>query len=278
MAIGESRHQVKRDARAAGARSWSLSDGRIHSYQTRTDYQEHVLHFLNWCRDTHRLHTLRAVDQHAGALASAYLAERLAAGRSAYTLQAERAALRLFFDDAQLAGDVTLPQRRREAIRQNRGDQVARLTSSGRGFDAARWQTAIAFLRAAGLRRSEALHIRVRDVFRDHDGGLRIQVWNGKGGKGRIVPVLAGHEADVLALTQGRAGDVRVLEHLPVRLRIHALRRAYAQRYYQQLSGRALPPAEGVLKASDYDAAAALEVSRALGHNRLDVVLRHYLR
>jgi len=41
---------------------------------------------------------------------------------------------------------------------------------------------------------------------------------------------------------------------------------------------QALPPVAGRLRRDEYDHAAAQQVSWALGHNRLDVVLRHYLR
>jgi hypothetical protein len=60
---------------------------------------------------------------------------------------------------------------------------------------------------------------------------------------------------------------------------VHSYRRDSAQqRYLQHAPGQALPPPEGRLRRDDYDPAATQEVSWALGHNRLDVVLRHYLR
>jgi len=282
MAIGESRHALKQGRRALGEATgaptlWSITDGRIHSHQTRADYQATALRFLNWARQREGLRTLDRVDTRADELASAYLRERLADGKSPYTLQAERAALRLFFDRRDLAASVTLPRRTREGITQNRGDALYGVA----GFAPAHWTAETDFLVATGLRRSEALRVRVRDVFRGHEGKLHVQVYNGKGGKARQAPVLAGqdHERAVLARIEGRLGDARLIDHLPTRLRAHALRRAYAQALYQQVSGeRALPPTTGVLRPGDYDANAVRVVSRALGHNRLDVVLRHYLR
>ena len=43
-------------------------------------------------------------------------------------------------------------------------------------------------------------------------------------------------------------------------------------------SGRTLPSSVGRLRREDYDLDAVQRVSWALGHNRLDVVWRHYLR
>ena len=53
----------------------------------------------------------------------------------------------------------------------------------------------------------------------------------------------------------------------------------YAQALYQYYTqGRELPPVQGRLKRNTYDRDAAERVSWSLGHNRIDVVLRHYLR
>ena len=60
---------------------------------------------------------------------------------------------------------------------------------------------------------------------------------------------------------------------------VHSYRRDSAQRrYLLHAPDQALPPVEGRLRRDAYDRDAAQQVSWALGHNRLDVVLRHYLR
>ncbi len=106
-----------------------------------------------------------------------------------------------------------------------------------------------------------------------------MKVRNGKGGKSRTVPVLVGHERDVLCLREGRQDDELVFSRIPKHLDVHSYRRAYAQALYLSLApGRSLPPPTGHLNPSTYDADAVMAVSEALGHNRKDVVLRHYLR
>ena len=100
-----------------------------------------------------------------------------------------------------------------------------------------------------------------------------------RSGKPRTVPVLAGHEGNVLCLKEGRQDDERVFPRIPKHLDVHSYRREYAQALYLSLApGRSLPSSAGHLRQSDYDADAVLHVSKALGHNRKDVVLRHYLR
>ncbi len=106
-----------------------------------------------------------------------------------------------------------------------------------------------------------------------------MQVWNGKGGKERKVPVLVGHEQAVLVVKESLAADALVFSRIPKHLDVHSYRREYAQALYlSHAPGRRLPSTEGVLKRNDYDRDAAEQVTHALGHNRIDVVLRHYIR
>jgi integrase len=275
MAIGESRFQAKQAQRAAYPDGeWTVSTGKIHSHTTRKVYQQHVLAFINWARTTHGITRLVWLDERADELVTEYLAAHVAAGRSAYTLQTERAALRLFFGNWSLAAIVRVPRRTRTTITRSRGP-----AGHDRHFQPAHWQVHIRFAQACGLRRAELRDLRVRDVYTADDGTLFVHVKNGKGGKAREVPVLPGHEQDVLAVVQRRAPNEKVFDHIPRHMDVHSYRRDSAQRrYLQHTDGQALPPVEGRLRHEDYDPIAAQQVSWALGHNRLEVVLRHYLR
>lgn len=274
MAIGESRRQAKQERRAAGEHVWTFSTGKMHSYKTRTTYQEHILRFINWSRTAYEIKTLEQLDARANELAGSYLQQEIALKKSPYTLQVERSALRLFFADRALANDVTLPRRTRATITRSRGP-----AAHDRHFQPANWQPLINFERACGLRRSELTRLTVGDVYHNVQGMLVVHVLNGKGGKEREVPALPDQEQDILALMTGRKPEERVFERIPKHMDVHALRREYAQALYlSHVPGGKLPPPDGRLKREDYDLDAAQQVSWALGHNRIDVVLRHYLR
>ncbi len=267
MALKESRYEAKKALRASGEHVWSFSTGKIHSLTTRGVYQQHILTFVNWSRDTYHIHHLEQVDACADELATQYLTEHIAAGRSPYTVQTERAALRMFFSSRDLVSTITLPARRRDQIRRSRGT-----VAQDKEFQPLNWQREITFLRSCGLRRSEACDLCVKDIKRYPNGHLDIYVKQGKGGRPRNVPVLPGREQDVLSVIEGRDLEEKVFTRLPVRLDIHALRREYAQTLYlSHTPGRELPPSSGRLKPNDYDELAAMNVSAAL-------VLRHYLR
>jgi integrase len=278
--IGESRRDAKRAIReASGERLWTISTGKIHSHTTRRVYQQHVLAFINWAREMHGITRLENLDERADELATSYLEFQMIEGKSAYTLQTERSALRLFFQRRNLAQTVTLPRRKRENITRSR-----LVVAQDRHFQAANWQQLIRFLVATGLRRNEVRVLQVSnivacDVDPEYAGQTTVKVRNGKGGKSRTVPVVTGHEQDVLCLTEGRHADERVFSTIPMHLDVHSYRRVYAQSLYLALApGRSLPPSTGRLKQSDYEVDAVLQVSRALGHRRRDVVLNHYLR
>jgi integrase len=275
MAIGVSRFQAKQAQRAASAEAgWTVSTGKIHSHTTRKVYQQHILAFINWARTSHGITRLAWLDERADELVSQYLTAHVVANRSAYTLQTERAALRLFFGDWSLAAAMRIPRRTRTTITRSRGP-----AGHDRHFQPAHWQAHIRFAQACGLRRAELRDLRVRDVYTAEHGTLFVHVKNGKGGKAREVPVLPGHEQDVLTVVQGRAPNEKVFDHIPGHMDVHSYRRDSAQRrYLQHAPGQALPPVAGRLKRDEYDPAAAQQVSWALGHNRLNVVLRHYLR
>jgi integrase len=206
-------------------------------------------------------------------LATAYLQQRLAELKSPYTLQAERAALRLFFADRTLADSVDIPRRERANITRSRGPK-----QHDQHFQPTNWPRLVHFLQATGLRRHELRALHCRDIFYQ-DGKLLVQVISGKGGLARKVPVLPGHEEEVLAVSAGRDPDEAAFSRIPKHMDVHSYRREYAQALYLSYApGRSLPPAPGRLKRSDYDREAAERVSVALGHLRVGVVTRHYLR
>ncbi len=277
MHLGESRFAAKQARRQEGETIWAYSDEKLHSHGTRNTYQQHILAFLTWARNTSGVRRLEQLDTRADELATEYLNERLVMTTSADTLQTERSALRFFFEQRDLAAQVVIPERRRENITRSR-----RPTVRSREFQPANWQPLIRFLDATGLRDAEVKQLQIEDILAHgpETGGAEVTIkkGHGKGGRLRQVPVLPGHETEVLLLCEGRDPQEQVFPRVPSRIHAQVHRRSYAQAYYRHLSGRELPPAQGRLKRSDYDEAAVLKVSRALGHNRKDVVLRNYLR
>jgi integrase len=280
MALEQSRGEAKRVAKAANQKTWAFSTGKIHSYKTRQTYQEHAINFVRWARDAYGLKRLELIDERVGELSAEFLQARLDEGKSASTLFTIRAALRLVFDNRRLMNEVQLPQRKMSSITRSRGPKA-----HDKHFNPGNWPTLVNFLKATGLRRDEIKMVRAEDILeREPDpqskyyGMTVVKVWNGKGGKVRTVPVLAGHEQAVLSMKEGLADEDQIFPRIPKHLDVHSYRREYAQALYlYHAPGYSLPPA-GRLKRGSYNREAAEQVTHALGHNRIDVVLRHYIR
>ncbi len=296
---GVSRHRLKEERRdeveaATGARPWSVSTGFVHSDNTKGAYWRVLRGYAGWARDEHGIRDAAELHERAGELPGAYLAHLMDRGKmdrygretgegySAWSLAQYWAGLRFLYGPDACEG-VDLPARRREDIANNRGDGYSR----GGHVDLAEHAELVGFLTATGLRRREVagLNVGAVEVERDDAGavaGIVVHVTNGKGGRMRNVSAVgdAGELAKVAALVEDRDGRERVFPGgVPDGLRVHALRRAFAQRAYLDVADRdELPEASGRLDADSYDGGAALWVSQQLGHNRLDVVLRHYLR
>lgn len=278
MAIGESRGKAKDEARAAGEETWAFSTGKIHSYKTRQNYQEHAIRFGKWARDTYGIKQFAELEARANEVASAYLRKNLDEQKSAWTLQTIRAALRMLFSNRQLAERVELPKRRRQQITRSRGPK-----KHDRHFQPKNWQDLLHFLEATGLRRDEVKMLKVGDIC-EHDpeygGQTTVIMRKGKGGKQRTVLVDPERVQDVLKLKAGRSDDERVFARIPKHLDAHSYRRSFAQsRYLRHAPDHDLPSSEkDRLNPDDYDETAAQEVAKALGHNRRSVALDHYIR
>ena len=274
MANGKKRSEAKADARARGEALFAFTDQRIHAFESRNNYQKIVMRFLDWCRMQHDLRDPAQIDAQADELACLYFTERIAKGYSAWTLTTERSALRMYFQNRQLAQSVVFPKRKREDIKRSRGP-----VKRDRHINLDNWQHIISFCLACGLRREELRDLLTRDVYtRAGDQRLVVRVVKGKGGKWREVPVFPGREQAVLDAVEGKAPEARIFDRISSLLDIHSYRRQFAQDLYEHLSRRPLPPQQGRLQSPDLDGDAALAVSRCLGHNRIDIIFGHYLR
>jgi integrase len=128
----------------------------------------------------------------------------------------------------------------------------------------------IRFIEACGLRRAELLNLRVQDIHQDDGGRVWIHVAKQSGRRERDVPVLAGREEVILALTR----NARLFPDFPERVDVQSARREYAYRLYYQLLRVAKEPRT----IGEYNEEAAQEVMKAMGHNNLGIVCHYYLR
>jgi len=288
-AIGVSRYHLRRRLRADAAHRGvrlpplAISTGRIHADKTLDTYKGIALRYVHWARELYGVRRLADLDDDAERLVVLYLVARRDAGDSPSTLKTTRAALRMFHRPAyvpeereerarSLGASVDLPLRRRAGITRSR----AAVAMDGE-IVLGRYVGIVTFCCATGLRRRELTALLTGDVYGAGDT-LVVEVRNGKGGKRRLAPVVPALQESVLCAVATRLPEDLLFPRIPVRLDIHSYRRAYAQALYREGDTRLLPPREGRLPRGSVDRERALYVSRALGHERIDVVVRHYLR
>lgn len=274
-AFGQSKHQAK----AAGT-----AGDHIYSLNTLHTYKQHCNQFAAWCRENpaitaelgHKARTLDEIRPFAGQWISA----RIHAGLSPYTIKLEAAAIcKLYGQSAKDLGLPPTPERKRQDITRSRCD-----VTRDKHFSETKNAPLITFCRNTGLRRREIQELRYKDIIYE-DGQLDIFIRNGKGGKQRLVPALDS-AAILSAFPDLLSGDpeARIFGKVSTAADIHSYRAEYASALYKRLARpldklkyREIYYCRGNLKGVAYDKAAMLEVSRALGHNRLNVVAEHYL-
>lgn len=286
LSIGHSKHKDKQERIEDGRR---VSDTRIYSWNTYRAYMQHANTFTDWVKKNYPgIKTLAAARPYV----DVWLCSRVCAGLSAYTIKLDAAALAKVYGCSTKDFDIITPPRLREDITRSRGEKVR-----DKHFSEKNNAALISFCRCCGLRRSELEKLRGVDLI-EKDRGYYIRVLSGKGGRDRCAPVI-GSPDEVRAVVDRMqaAGNNKVWGRVHNAADIHSYRRDYARRVYdkyarpiESLRGQVMPDPDhsgrtvsavyrcrGAGKKREYDRAALLKCSRALGHNRVDVVARHYL-
>lgn len=267
LAIGRPKRQDKADG---SYRKY------IYSWQTYRSYIKQLGLFAKWCKDTHGARYVKECRQ--------YVAEYMQTRSklSVWTQKLDMAALQKLYQeypkDGQKPFGITLQPRLRKDIKRSRQQAIR-----DKDFSESNNKDLIMFCRCTGLRRSELQELHGTDLTAD---GLQLHVIrNTKGGRWRMAPITG--TAEEIAMVQRMcqaAGDSRVWPHVPPSADIHSYRADYCQRVYLQhaRSIDQIPSADkyycrGDRKGLILDKSAMLEASRALGHNRIDVIASHYL-
>lgn len=263
LKIGQSKYLAKKAGTA--------QEG-IYSFKTFKVYLEQCVYFADYCKGVHGCRYLEECRQYA----DEYLQKRIDNGNSPYTLHLIRSALCKLYGDTS-KDYMELPQRKRQDITRSRGQAVR-----DRHFSEESHKDLVSFCKATGLRRHELKQLKGMD-YTFHSQDLYIIVNRGKGGKYREVYVLPENVDQVLELMQS-AADGFVFPDVPNGADIHSYRAIYATAYYKRIARPVfrIPSHEryycrGDRRGTILDKKAMLQVSRALGHNRVSVIAGHYL-
>lgn len=264
LAIGESKFEDKK----IGA-----TTDKIYSWNTYKTYLKHNIYFIQWAKENHQIKSLDEGKKYV----NEWLEMREKQGLSAYTIKLETSALIKLYSIS--SEDIYKSKARYRAnINRSRGEKVR-----DKHFSEENHKDLVRFCRATGLRRAELQQLRGDDLV-EINGELFISVTRGsKGGRHRNIP-LTFDKAFIESIMRSKGKD-KVFEKVPNGADIHSYRAEYATRLYQELARDidSLPKSDKYhcrkdLKGVCYDKKAMLEVSQALGHNRISVIAGHYIR
>ncbi len=261
LCIGESRHIAKQQGETRG----------IHSYQTYRTYKKECIQFARWARKTYGCKTLNEARPYV----DEWLQHMHESGASATTIAMRASAVGKLYGCGKKAFAPT-PIRRRADIKRSRG-----VAERDKHFSEEKNKDFVDFCRGTGLRRREVTMLEGNAL--SYIDGKPVLHVKGKGGKWRDAPIIGSHTEDIVARVMA-AGKGRVWPKVPSNADIHSYRRTYARTMYAMFARdiKKIPGSErydcrGDLVGTHWDRRAMLIVSRALDHNRIDVIAGHYI-
>lgn len=296
--MGQSKHLAKQVSREAwlathgSLKGWNpaKADG-IYSRGTMATYIGAVSGLARYAAE----HGARRPADLTAQMGADYLKAMHAEGQSAWSIATAAAALNKAMGWDLSPAALGLPSRRKADIARSRIPRV----HDNRDFSA--FADQIAMAKATGIRRQSMLVIKPTDCVRDSQGTVIGVAVVEKGGRHRVAPVLAACRADVTRIVdqaiQAHGEDAPLFNRYDPHIDNHRYRAEYAGALLHQLedertSGR--PLFGGAFELGDYahlrgkdvrrravtqghDTDLLAAVSGALGHARIDVVLKHYL-
>ncbi len=275
--FGQKKHSAKQAekerCKILGIR-WNPSriPGKIFSWRTADIVKEKGLNFVAWEKENHpEMKILKEIHrEHVGE----YLQLRIDKGLSSWTIRQDASALAKLFDCESKDFGVEIPMRRLQDIIKNTGPV--------KDFNYKKWADLVNLGKACGMRRESADVLGPQNFF-IQNGILMVHLVE-KGGKARNVPIRLEYREWILAFIGKRKGQLMV-EHYPNRTPWHRFRQDYAAGLYKEIEARldrTHPNRKKELyRCRDgriFECDILLEVSFALGHNRIDVVASNYLR
>lgn len=251
QAFGES----KKEAVANGT-----DRGKIFSFNTYQTYWKHTKYFLKYIKETHpECTTLKSAKKYV----NEWLQMRTDQGLSAWTIQTEAKALsKLYGIQPDDDGYFKPPKRNREDIKRSRGDRVR-----DRHFSEENNDELVKFCKGTGLRRSELMELRGKDLVtraqiedeiarlnalpagersaaadkrlemlqdtRLFDEEYFTHVRNGKGGRERLSPIIGRFAGQIIRRIRETPAEEKVWQYVNTNADIHGYRAEYATTIYK---------------------------------------------
>ncbi len=190
-------------------------------------------------------------------------------GKSSHTISKDMAALNKLYNFHITKKDAGIKERSYKDIKRSREPK-----EHDKKYSPDNYRDQIIFAKATGCRRQSVLVAESeRVIWKD---GLPVEVFLiEKGGKERHATILKEYQNDIKKIVRNREAGKPLFDKYTKKIDNHAFRREYAKNRYDELVR------EKGFDAKDYrgyDSSVLKELSKDLGHNRIDVVIYNYLK
>lgn len=296
LAFGQSKKAAKKDL------GFGQSTYQIYSVNSYKTYLKQCKQYAKWLKQEKGINKIDDINK-TEQYAKEYIQKRLDDGKSIYTVKMERSALGMLYGK-QI--DIKLPSRTPDQITRSRKETKNDRYISRDG----KYKDVFTIAIATGSRRKDISKLCVNN-FREVDGKLYVFFEKSKGGRDRLTPVLEKYEKDVRDIIEQakNEGKTRLFNHIPKEIDVHGLRREYCQNLYDEIKDnkelrdeilKNYPERHELKTQKDKDGNTVTKeiksdiykdrsgntwkrddiyvLSQALGHNRLDVSITHYLK
>lgn len=298
IAFGESKHQQKHNL------NFGESTYKIYSYNTYDTYLKECLEYANWLKTEKGVSKVQNLEE-TEKYAKEYIQSRLDANVSVWTAKLDRSALGMLYGKRI---EVEMPVRDNKSIKRSRFDSVSDAHISRTG----KYKDVFDIALGTGCRRCDLVSLGT-DCLVERDGLLYVQIHQSKGGRDRLSPVRQEYAEQVKNIVNQAKieGKKTVFEgiKIPNRIDVHSLRREYCKNLYEDIKDNSelrdkmlknYPPRHEIKRNIDKNGNAYTKpvkrdfykdrdgniysrddvylLSQALGHNRLDVSITHYLK
>lgn len=295
ISYGQSKHADKHEIEGFGKSTY-----KIYSYSTLDTYLKECTKYCNWLKEEKNIHNRESLAN-TEKYAKEYLQRQLEDGKSVYTVKMERSALSMLYNK-QI--DIQLPERTAKNVTRSRN-----VTESDRHFsEDGKYKSVFVLARATGGRRSD-LEKLTPENFIEKDGKMYVTFLQSKGGRDRVAPVLPQYQNQVKEILKDSQQGEKLCPKISTALDIHGMRREYCQTLYNTVKGdkelqqeylKFYPERKEFKTQKDrdgnsytreitsqtyrdrdgnvYDRDDVYICTQALGHNRLEVTISHYLK
>lgn len=298
ISFGQSKHKDKQEI------GFGKSTYKIYSYGTYSTYKKECSQYAKWLQDEKGICKIKDIKE-TEPFAKEYIQYRLDNGVSVYTAKLERSALAMLYGK-QITIDMPIRDNKGIVRSRHACEYEKHISRTGKHKDI------FTIAAACGCRRKDIAKLTVNN-FIEKEGHLYVKMVKSKGGRDRIAPVVPDLQEDVKSILERVKNDGRekLFDMIPQKIDVHGLRREYAQSIYTAFEQdrefrdiyfkvanipdrreyKVYKDKEGNTQTREvkavlykdrdnniYDRDDLYAVSQALGHNRLDVSVTHYLK